>query len=587
MRQLFLALLAAAFFLALAAEPALAQGSSTWPEFPAVGFERGEGVYLSWLKIVSVWLVFLVWVATTDWANQDAVRHGLPYHRWNAILFFPFLAALMLTWVIPLFVISFPLLLVAYAVPLTLYIRARNRAVESHQTVMTRDHLRFLLAERLKAIGIDISDERAAAREASTSVKLIPGGSDDEIQNKANLELAKRMPAYQETREMLAGAIDQRAEAILLDYTRQQVGVRFEIDGVWHNGEAMERELGDGILAVMKQIAALNPEERRARQAGQFGAAYGGKEYVCKLLTRGTKTGERAVLQLVDQSIAFERPEDLGMREATKKKLLEVINSPPGMVLFSAQPHQGLTTTIDTVLNSTDRFVRSFIAVEDAQRPERRIDNIEVITFDSQEGQTALDVLPGVARQYPDVIVVRELVDGETVKFLCGQVEENRMVISGIHANDAAEALLRVLMLKIPPATFAPCVLAVVNQRLVRRLCDTCKEAYPPPPQILKQLRIPAGKIESLYRPPQNPEEVCPDCQGIGYRGRTAIFELLVVDDRTREVLAQKPKLDLLRRAARAAGMRTLQEEGLLLVLQGVTSLAELSRVLKNQEGRK
>lgn len=589
MRRILLALSAVALLSVLAAEPALAQGTSPWPDFPPSTPNPSSEVYLtlSWLKIISVWVLMSLWIATTDWANQDGVRLGLKYAKWNAVLFFSFVGALILVWLIPMFIISFPLLLIAYAVPLTLYVRARNRAVESHERVMTSDHLRFLLAERLKTIGIRISAGPAPGTEPGPPLKLIPRGGEDSIKDNANLQLARRSPGYLPARELLAGALDQRAEAILLDYTRERVALRFEVDGVWHNGEAMEREAGDAILEVIKQVASLDAKQRRARQEGEFGVSYSDLEYHCKLLSRGTKTGERAVVQITNDKAVFEKLTDLGMRERMREQLTEVLSTPNGFMLLSAQPHQGLTTTFDALLNSTDRFVRNFIAVEDVNFPERPIDNISIETYDSAQGETAFSVLPSIARLYPDVIVLRELADRETVEFLCEQVEENRLVICGIHANDAAEALLRVLMLKVPPAVFAPAMLAVLNQRLVRRLCETCKEAYAPPAQILKQMRIPAGKIEAFYRPPQDPEEVCPDCRGIGYLGRTAIFELLIMDDPTREILAKKPKLDLLRRAARASGMRTLQEEGLLLVLQGVTSLTELSRVLKNQDSRK
>jgi len=143
------------------------------------------------------------------------------------------------------------------------------------------------------------------------------------------------------------------------------------------------------------------------------------------------------------------------------------------------------------------------------------------------------------------------------------------------------------LMLKVPPAQFAAAATAVLNGRLVRKLCETCKEAYTPPPEVLKQLGLPAGRIEALYRPPtqpidpKNPEKVCEKCLGVGYLGRTAIFELLVVDDNIRQILGKTPKLDLLRNAVRASKQRTLQEEGILLVAKGVTSIPELMRVLK------
>jgi type II secretory ATPase GspE/PulE/Tfp pilus assembly ATPase PilB-like protein len=160
--------------------------------------------------------------------------------------------------------------------------------------------------------------------------------------------------------------------------------------------------------------------------------------------------------------------------------------------------------------------------------------------------------------------------------------DDDRLVITNVHAKDAPEALLRILQLKVPQREFAAVVTAVLCTRLIRKLCDACKVGYAPTPDLLKKLGIPQGKVEALYRVPK-PEEIdkpCKECGGLGFRGRTGLFELLEVDDRIREILVKQPKLDLVRKAARLAGMRPFQEEGLLLVAKGVTSLAELQRVL-------
>jgi len=161
--------------------------------------------------------------------------------------------------------------------------------------------------------------------------------------------------------------------------------------------------------------------------------------------------------------------------------------------------------------------------------------------------------------------------------------DDDRLVITNVHAKDAAEALLRMLQLKVPQRDFVAVVTAVLCTRLIRKLCDACKVAYVPTPDLLKKLGIPQSKVEALYRVPK-PEEIekpCKECGGLGFKGRTGLFELLVVDDQIREILLKQPKLELLRKAARMTGMRTFQEEGLLLVAKGVTSLAELQRVLK------
>ena len=165
-------------------------------------------------------------------------------------------------------------------------------------------------------------------------------------------------------------------------------------------------------------------------------------------------------------------------------------------------------------------------------------------------------------------------------------VSIDRLLIGTIRAKNCTEALLRVLRLKVPLQEFAPAISGVVCQRLLRKLCDNCKEPYTPSPEILQQLGLPEGQSRAFYRPPrpkpdEDKEEVCPECGGIGYRGQTAIFELLVIDDAIRKVLSTTPKFKLLRQAARKAGARTLQEEGILLAARGVTSLTELMRVMK------
>jgi type II secretory ATPase GspE/PulE/Tfp pilus assembly ATPase PilB-like protein len=141
------------------------------------------------------------------------------------------------------------------------------------------------------------------------------------------------------------------------------------------------------------------------------------------------------------------------------------------------------------------------------------------------------------------------------------------------------------MALKGPQAKFAKAAKLALNQRMIRRLCEHCKEAYAPPPQVLQQLGIPAGRVEALYRTPtpdpERPQPPCAHCRGVGYMGRTGIFELLMVDDGVREAMLKRPQLEVIRQMARKAGMRTLQEEGIVLVAKGVTSLPELMRVLK------
>ena len=244
--------------------------------------------------------------------------------------------------------------------------------------------------------------------------------------------------------------------------------------------------------------------------------------------------------------------------------------------------------------------MRDFISLEDAAKPSPYVENIELAKFNAAAGEAPEEVLRKLLLKQPDAVVAPELPNAETVRILCEQVnQQDRLVVAGVQAKEAVEALLRVLLLKAPAEEFAKAVVGVLNVRLVRRLADTCKQAYEPPPQLLQRLGLPPGRVKALYREWQpNPEEeqkkrklppgacqICglegPSCNGLGYLGRTAIFELLTVDDRLREALLKQPKLEVLRQVARQSGHRSLQEEGILLVAQGITSLNELQRVLK------
>ncbi len=181
------------------------------------------------------------------------------------------------------------------------------------------------------------------------------------------------------------------------------------------------------------------------------------------------------------------------------------------------------------------------------------------------------------------------MVNAESASILFGQVlNEDRFVFTSTRAKEAVEALLRILTLKVPPLEYAKAVTAVVNGRLVRKLCEKCKEAYAPPPEVIQRFGLPP-KLPAFYRPPtkpidpKHPEIKCEACGGIGYVGRTGIYELLMVTDPMRQILVKQPKLELLRDAARKAKHRNLQDEGVLLVARGVTSMQELIRVMQGQ----
>jgi type II secretory ATPase GspE/PulE/Tfp pilus assembly ATPase PilB-like protein len=552
---------------------------------------RSKVSSVNWLKLLAIWLLFVIWIKSTDWVNRDSQIFDLGYGKWNPINFFPFALVLLfftfpITMIgISIFWLSLPLLLVAYLGPFIAYTVTHNKSVSLHERVFTSDWFRYELAMLLNKVGMKMEAERKADYEKGVAVDLLAVNAPDERTNQANLITARQSPGYLLVKEIVAEMADRRADRAMLDYTQQSVVMRQLVDGVWHNGRTMDRESGDVMLAVIKVLANLDMSDRRKKQEGKFAAKYNNHSYVVPVVSQGVKTGERVILDLLGgQRASYHTYDSLGMRKKIAEQWAEQMGRDKGLNIVSGLPEGGITTTTDVTIMETDRLLRDFVAIEEEKHREREMENIEVTTYSAEKGQTPATILPALIRKYPNAYICRDFVDTETARLLLGEIsDEDRLVLTTIQAKDAAETLLRMLQKGVPHREFAKRVTAVLCVRLIRKLCEGCKVAYEPTPDLAKKLGLPEGKVEALYRTPK-PEEIekpCKTCGGLGYIGRTGVFELLVVDDQVRQALLKEPKVEIVRKAAKAAGMRSFQEEGVLLIAKGVTSLAELQRVLK------
>ena len=667
-------LLLAVFILAVGAEAARAADISQEAKYLWGGSWRGQGEYLNWAKIATMWALFLVWAGVADWVNRDLEENGLHWQLWNPIVVGSFMGTFVLTLLIPWFALNVFLLLAGAIAPIASYIVVRNGLVASHQQVLTKPHLRFKFAELINRFGGKMSSETADPNLGGVPVKVFGRGSGDAASDGARLIAARQTTGLPLARKVLFEGLRSRASAVVLDYAPTSVAIRYLVDGVWMPQEPLEREGADPALDALKELCGLNPKERRAKQTGKFGVEYSvlRKDVFAKIdkaevayreqatmeLTRrmaseelqppqlqiavakaveeqarkrfaspiggwtpidkeklpvlpgidalhpitslesvktpsiltcqGTQTGERVIIEFEVKGVHLGTLDELGMRAKMQEQLKEVLNRKKGMMILSALPTGGLRTTTKVVLLGLDRFTREFSAVEDEGNRYDEVENVPVTTYNREN---LVEILARVFRTQPNVIVMRDLVDAKTLKMLCDELaSEERFAISTVRAKDAVEALLRVYAIeKAPVPEFRDQVSAVLSQRLVRKLCDKCKEPYAPSADVLKQLGLPPDRVKAFYRPPtakadEDKRELCRECGGLGYLGQTAIFELLVVDDLMRKTLAASPKLDVLRAAARKSGMKSLQEEGILMVVRGATSLPELMRVLKGEK---
>jgi len=584
----FVVLFVAASALGLEAQ-AFAQGeaktATTHPE--AYRWTDHEYGYLNPVKIVALFILFWVWVWTTDWVGQDCQDRKLPQETWVTANVFVFSATFwLLAAFIPLF-LGYLLAVAAWAVPLGLYIRTRNQIVDIHERVLTADHLRYVMSS---LSGGKVDAEKKEAWDTGPQMEIKSMGGDD-AQNTHNLYQARKLPdAYVWLKELIAEMVMRRSTKVMMDYTRDTVGMRYLIDGVWLAGENRDRASSDQLLTVMKLLCNLKPEERRARQSGEFFVKYDGQKMTCKVGSQGTQSGERVLFEVPTSSSKLDSLSALGMRDAMIQEAKDLMLSPKGMFVFSARPEGGLTTLFQAGLLSTDRLMRDFVGFEPANSEEPEILNVSTSTYDMQAGQKPEDLIPTLARSQPDAFVARVMETKTVFELMLDQANDKRIVFTSSPVKeDGAEAILRLLAMKVDPKEFAKALIGVLNTRLCRRLCRECRQEFVPNPQLLKKLGIPEGSVEKLYRspPPPGPDDPpvkpCESCGGIGFVGQIGIFELIKVNDGIRNAIIKSPTLEAVRAASRAAGNRTLQEEAIRLVATGVTSLEEVSRVLKEK----
>ena len=390
---------------------------------------------------------------------------------------------------------------------------------------------------------------------------------------------AEESRSFMAAKELVYDAVLRRATDIHLEPTTEQLSVRYRIDGILHAAEPFDRPTGDAVINVFKVLSAMDISEKRKPQDGSFGAKLQARDLDFRVATSGSKAGEKLVMRILDNSGAITKLEDLGMRPKIIEQVRSLVTQPHGMFLCCGPTGSGKSTTLYASLREIDRYQRNIITVEDPI--EYHMDNVTQMEVNTKAGQTFATALRSILRQDPDVIMIGEIRDQETATIACQAANTGHMVFSTVHSNDAVTSLFRLLDLGVEPFMISSALTAVLGQRLVRVLCEACKEPYKPKPEFLKKANLPVEKVDVFYRRPENPEQVCQQCGGTGYFGRTGIYELLVVSEPLREMLRENPSINKIKAEARKNGMIYLQEDGLRQVIQGRTSIEELLRVVK------
>ena len=389
-------------------------------------------------------------------------------------------------------------------------------------------------------------------------------------------EVVEDAPIVKFVNLLITQAIQDRASDIHIEPAERELRVRFRIDGVLHEVMRSPKTIQSGVISRLKIMADLNIAEKRLPQDGRLSVNANGKKIDLRVATLPTVWGEKVVMRVLDNSTAMLKLTDLGFSDANYDRFSLSFVKPYGMILVTGPTGSGKSTTLYATLNIVSTPEKNVITVEDPV--EYRIPLINQVQVNVKAGLTFAAALRSILRSDPDIVLIGEIRDHETAQIAIEAALTGHLVLSTLHTNDAPSAITRLVEMDLEPFLVGSALDAVLAQRLARRLCTKCKEAYTPTAETLIANRFPFDKDEplpTLYRPVG-----CSACSKTGYKGRLALHEVMVVTEEIERLAVERASAAVIGRAARADGMQTLRDDGMVKVREGVTSFEEILRVV-------
>lgn len=407
---------------------------------------------------------------------------------------------------------------------------------------------------------IDDEDPEALFSEIEDTGDLLDDTSDSPVIKLVNL--------------MFSQAVRDGASDIHIEPYQNSLKIRQRLDGILYDMLSPPKHVQSALISRIKVMAKLNIAEKRLPQDGRIELKVASKEVDIRVSTLPTAFGERVVLRLLEKSSVLISLTELGMPEDRFAPFSELIKASNGIVLVTGPTGSGKTTTLYAALTSINNTDINIITVEDPI--EYRISGIGQVQVNSKIDLTFATGLRSIVRQDPDVILVGEIRDTETAEIAIQSALTGHLVFSTLHTNDAASSITRLIDMGIEPFLIASSINAILAQRLVRIICPNCKESYDPAPEAIAKLGLTAEDMvgKKVYR-----GKGCSSCHHTGFKGRCGIFELLIMDQRMKQLVFKTANANEIKQLAVENGMITLRQDGAEKVLQGITTIEEVYRV--------
>ena len=442
-----------------------------------------------------------------------------------------------------------------YGKPIQVVLTSEDEIVKAINQIRTR-----LMSDRSSALTTEDEEDFSEGHEQKIKIDVTDSDDDD-------------APIIRFLNAIIFKASSERASDVHIESFEDSVKVRFRIDGVLYDISTEDKTFQAAIISRIKVMAGLNIAEKRLPQDGRIGIKIAGRDVDIRVSTIPTQFGERVVMRLLDKTATVLDLRQVGVEGKTLDAINKLIKKPNGIILVTGPTGSGKTTTLYSCLAKIRSPGINILTVEDPI--EYQLDNIGQMQVNPKINFTFASGLRAILRQDPDVVMVGEIRDGETAEIAIQASLTGHLVLSTLHTNDAPGAISRLIDMGIEPFLVSSSLLAIMAQRLVRKLCNNCKVEYTVSEEEIIELGLPidmyAGK--KAFKPG---EIECAACQNTRYSGRTGIHELLLMDDDVRGLITQRADSSQIRNVAMKRGFETLRMDGANKIFSGITTVAEV-----------
>ncbi len=448
---------------------------------------------------------------------------------------------------------------------------ARMVKMEIEPLIVTEDELKQALE---KYYGLKTIVEETLDKIREQALTLEKDEKDEDEDERISMDLVEEEPVVRFVNSLLAQALADNASDIHVEPSKNIMRVRMRVDGRLRDVPSPDKKMFLPIVSRIKILAGIDIARTRTPQDGRFNIREASREVGVRVSTFPTIHGEKVVLRLLDKSTALYGIDNLGFLRDDKEKIKSVLKRPYGFILSTGPTGSGKSTTLYAILNHINSPEKNIITIEDPV--EYTLEGLAQAQVNPRAGMTFESGLRSILRQDPDIIMVGEIRDRETANIAVHSALTGHLVLSTLHTNDAASAVTRLVEMGIEPFLVTSSVSCVIGQRLLRKICPECKESYYPTPSVHKTFQIREDVL--LYR-----GKGCPACKYKGYRGRTGVYEVLIMDDELRELIISRAPAEVLKKRAHEKGMRVMRDDAIMKVLFGTTTLEEALNVVQEE----